>query len=445
MQIKEQWVRYVLPFSYEITQKNSYKKICKIVGEKTFQNKRGDFIPLWRQISILEYGELDLYEHIKKMSQGDNPNQSMWVLSENVGRKGIWFGDGAEKSLLYVQKIGLQLFFSGVGFLWFDVEFTTDDNKKLCEINNDIKELNYQNEFYIKKDKETYESFDLNNYILSFLEDIPVKSYFIDRFRKIDGDTKLLPDKYLIFSWFLCDDIDEHKDSQRFISLFSKGYSYKYHMNESMETYQPFENFTWVASREGCGGITVQKYNNPENTSFFENNFKTRLEVYFNLYILVLHQYYSNLLFIEELSELPKEVNKCNIYKLREMEERFSVLQIQTNHLQISHISHQNYFFRYLQDVFELNDIVNELEHKIEALKSKVDIYTEGKKQKKMMYFTLLSAVFVLVETFVNITDVLPFFQNGVTEEFVMATGIMGGIIGVCLLIWCIYYTWTKK
>ena len=440
MEIKNQWVRYVLPFSYKNTDKDTYNSICKKIDEKTYSNKKGEQKSMWRRITFEEYGELDLYEHIKKIAQGEDSNEKIWVTSDDIGRKDIYFDENGEKVRIYINKMGIQLFFSGVGFLWFEADLQTKDNRKLLERNNILKEFAYTREFYEKKGRDIYEKFDFGNYILSHISDIPINTYFINRTKNIEGKKILIPDKYLIFSWFLSSDSVEGNESENFIKLFSKGYTYKYKVNETEGFFEPFDNFIWSSCKEGCGGIAMQDANNSDSTVFFESNFESRLEIYFQLYILVMNQYYSNLMFLDELADIPREIKKCNVKSLEAMDDRFSLMQIQSNHLQVSHITHQNEFYRYLKAVMKLDIIVEEIEYKIEAVKIKVETYKEEVKRKRMLYFTWISTIFVFVEMLDGVSSVVTLFKGGMSWEAKTSLNVMGIVAAVVFLVWSIYY-----
>lgn len=455
--IKRKLFRYIIPFLYDRR-------------DSSFQKALGT---LWEPCNLLS-GECDLYGYVAKLVSctDTEPNNEGAIgvslrLKRNHIRTVLRLGrercrtvlkDNREVSWRFAD-VGLFLFQSGVGFLWYETELGDKqqiDAEMLLEFLYDMKEVSYSVKagksrgIYVQiKEEMTAEDFrrqkaeaeqcgrTLEGYPISgkpgmmvvnrelpvdfyrdvvarFLDGIPVTSYFSER-RTWEGERK--PDRALLFSW-LCR-VREERDNGSLIFRLAHGYYEGYQAPErflsqlSEYIYEPFQESRWYACQEGCANLVELS----EPKAFYENGYQKRVDTYFYLYILVLSQYYGLLGHAEQIAALP---NSREVYrKGRKMEqvqeylENVQLFYMKNIFSQVSHFSHQNRFYGYLQDVMSVEKVNRELSMELEAVHQILKERREELQGRRLRLFSIVSAIFVIIQVFSSVHQVVDNLAGG--------------------------------
>lgn len=181
-------MRHVIPFSFQTNKKTTFQMICDNIMKVKGNNK--EF--LWEEYCIGNK-ECDLYDSIQKLMQCSSTEKQgigqVYRINPNCKQKYLpilntsWDdGDAVE---LLVTDMGLHIFQTGVGFLWYELNIKTSDINIIMSINSALKELVYSNKkILITKTEMVNKNYPNTNY--KILSDIPLgesQQLFI----KIDG------------------------------------------------------------------------------------------------------------------------------------------------------------------------------------------------------------------------------------------------------------------
>lgn len=202
-----------------------------------------------------------------------------------------------------------------------------------------------------------------------------------------EGDYAYVPDKAVLFTYICTEakdkledtyiDEDKRQVAYHLTNGYKESYIYSPKIGESI--YQPFGNVTWFATSEGASMISWP-YDNPNdksdphnNLEFFKGTFPKKVEGdYFHIFIKILYQSYSLLLFSEEVQDnlsairdVYSEVhdNKANKEEIERNREEINKLSININLFltknvtsSISHIDHQNVFYNYVLKALRVDE-----------------------------------------------------------------------------------------
>ena len=187
-------------------------------------------------------------------------------------------------------------------------------------------------------------------------------------------DSKIIvPEKATLFNYV---GIPEEKIDRlpEYAFYLSNGYkrSYLYSESDLREARFLFANVCCYASHEGCGYYYVPT---DSNRSFFESTMKTRIMLdYFLLYILVLHQYYSLIMYAgkiaEELPSRPEDYihDEITQEKLEELIVEINTFYIKSVNASVSMMGHQNDFYEYLIERLRIKESARSVSSGLDAI-----------------------------------------------------------------------------
>ena len=188
-------------------------------------------------------------------------------------------------------------------------------------------------------------------------------------------DSKIIvPEKATLFNYV---GIPEEKIERlpEYAFYLSNGYkrSYLYSESDLREARFLFANVCCYASHEGCGYYYVPT---DANRSFFESTMKTRIMLdYFLLYILVLHQYYSLIMYAGKIAEeLPSRSedyirDETTQQKLEDLIVEINTFYIKSVNASVSMMGHQNDFYEYLIERLRIKESVRSVSSGLDARK----------------------------------------------------------------------------
>jgi hypothetical protein len=176
-------------------------------------------------------------------------------------------------------------------------------------------------------------------------------------------------------------------------------------MENNKEIVRCFSDSIWGISREAVANII---YN---SSTFLNENYHSRLDNYFFLYLLVLHQYYGLLLLAKDASELsskPSSYMKHQEYnKLKNIRERLNFFYLKCVFTETSHISHQSELYKCMWDRLGVESMLTEIQYEVERISSLIDEVREEQKTIRNKIFIIIASIFTIVSTFEAVWSVL--------------------------------------
>ena len=346
--------RYIIPFSYE----GNYSDASTKINSNWELRKPPD-----TEQDIYEYVADSLYSTEKAISESENDIGSLWVPKKGskIRFPRLLYIDSVsnEQFKIYSHEIGLSIFRNGIGFVWYDISlrhmdtsFVTDTDI-IINFQNKFKELNRKSNISRIVLEENDSSFVLGEWIENtLLADITGKRFYPGRIHcSNSGYSTKVPDKALLYTYYIA---FGDMDTQELLKLnyrLSSGYDTKYKLPNSIveNCFTPFENVVWKITKEGCGCSV----NTDENDSFFTRLFVDKVRNdYFILYLLLLYQSYSLLMYAEKIelkmSANPEfYLNSKDDTKIQRLLAEMNTFTMKSTHASVSHIQHQNDFYEY--------------------------------------------------------------------------------------------------
>ena len=346
--------RYIIPFSYE----GNYSDACTKINFNWELRKPPD-----TEQDIYEYVADSLYSTEKAISESENDIGSLWVPKKGskIRFPRLLYIDSVsnEQFKIYSHEIGLSIFRNGIGFVWYDISlrhmdtsFVTDTDI-IINFQNKFKELNRKSNISRIVLEENDSSFVLGEWIENtLLADIKGKRFYPGRIHcSNSGYSTKVPDKALLYTYYIA---FGDMDTQELLKLnyrLSSGYDTKYKLPNSIveNCFTPFENVVWKITKEGCGCAV----NTDEKDSFFTRLFVDKVRNdYFILYLLLLYQSYSLLMYAEKIelkmSANPEfYLNSKDDTKIQRLLAEMNTFTMKSTHASVSHIQHQNDFYEY--------------------------------------------------------------------------------------------------
>ena len=213
-------------------------------------------------------------------------------------------------------------------------------------------------------------SFDYKEFFISLLEGIKVTTFFNNFYSK--SCARQLPSKAHVFTAISVN--SEHENElPDLLYWLRKGYKSTYNPSESArelennkEIVRCFSDSIWGISREAVANVIY------DSSTFLYENYHSRLDIYFYLYLLVLHQYYGLLLLAKDATELSSKsssyIKHKEYYKLKNIRERINFFYLKCVFTETSHISHQSELYKCMWDRLGVESMLLEIQYEVERI-----------------------------------------------------------------------------
>lgn len=409
--------RYIVAFKYD-TVKLKYNELCKknindweLAPENTMEQDVYSYV----SSSIIDKSNLGILL----------PNYTIGCRYKYAGLKNNFELVCSDKGLnvkFTINEMELILFQNGIGFLWYETHFKS---KKLTaeEIINSVyhmKELarnDKNNKVYnVIFDNDTkekkLETFSIGEWVAEILNSLNTKIDFYPSRTTRDG--KKIPDKAVLFHYGL---VAQEENLLYMAYNLTRGYKNSYRMTEKEEEkmLHPFENVYCFATIEGCGYYALAS-NDGKTFAASENKV---FADYFLMYILVLYQSYSLLMYSEQIAEkLSADRDDYNDFSQNEQEvlERINrdinVFLAKSIYSSVSHIQHQNDFYEYASDKLRIKNNISSVSAGIEALKNLENKLEEDERSQRGKALEGILVLISLLSIFSTWDDVLDLFTK---------------------------------
>ncbi len=413
-------LRYIVPF--KVSEIASFQEAIRSVESQKEETKKGEVSPWLREIENGFQGESDAYEYVRNEFRFDGEEVPLsvqksgarWIhyksdlvakdkkTSDDVLDIYYYAGGRKEESKplkVAVVNLGLYLMKNGLGFIWYELKPKSGLSiDELIEFQNAIKELNRAAAVTIWLDDTNIFSF--GDWIADMLA--PVNPIFFSSrksaynslvkkadklLKKINGeDAKVtsepianserqVPDKALLYSYSLVNRFDSQEDLSLTAYYLASGYKHTYKMSPqtSAEVRFPFDNVAWFAAKEGSAIVATS---DESNNQFLETGMPKKVQGdYFDLYMKVLYQSYSLLLYAEiiqkeiasdstKYSELPFDDKVAKLYS------EINLFLTKSMAASVSYVHHQSEYFIYLKQQLRIHEDVKSITSGLEALDS---------------------------------------------------------------------------
>ncbi len=332
-----------------------------------------------------------------------------------------------------VINLGLMIFRNGLGFVWYEIEVPKKgiDSNELKRFQNIIRELNrgdasvlwekqisnvepdfgvvleekpdnyraymipfllgywvndivsYLNVTYLAERKNSYESMIKKS--MQSVRGLP--NVKISNENASNVVTCNLPDKAILFTYVSFGSRTAENDLENKYSLIfhiTNGYKDSYHFSSEVksEIKRPFDNAFWYATQEGAAYLSWPVADNKE---VFDSLIPSKVRTdYFALYLKVLYQSFSLLVYAEKIQAEISAVN--GKYLTEPLDKRITELFGEINLFltksmatSVSHIHHQSEFYVYLKNQLRVHDDVKSVTSGLNAL----DILQREQRQRE--------------------------------------------------------------
>ena len=362
-------MRYVIPFAWEGSYQTQYTALEN--------DQRWQSTPITKaDVSLLPHMLETLHSQPAQNGIG-----SCWSYDFRNKRPKLQYQEpGAEPVALQIREMGIYLFYTNVGFLWYEPDLSRCreemDAAQLIRLQNRFKECSYTKDFFsleqprTEKAEPVYAPLDLATWLAETLTPLGQLLFLNGSCRK--GD-RLCPGKALIFQYALFREGDRAALTDAAYHL-ANGYTEKYLPPESMgqTVYEPFRDVCIYASHSGCGVYALE---NAGNSGFYSGNFAGNIRrEYFAMYVLALYQSFS-LMNYTRISGQRFPADPA-LYRgsgeLREQLDQFlgelNTFLMKGFHTTVSNVQHHNEFYEYLKGRLMIREDIDSIRTGTEAL-----------------------------------------------------------------------------
>lgn len=393
-------LRYVIPFHYL----SSYSDTIETIEQQTAKNGIGK---AWLRESVSwPESNSDLYEYIKNEALFSSEDS---VISEDkTGYRWICSDSGTDlnmdscllhlqyhqnsssgkKTDLDISSAGIILYHTGIGFFWYEIKICNSDfnSDDLIVFQNRAKELNDGRRHRYFYNYETQDVFSFGLWISNTLSFLNIK-YFAERTSSLDP-TMTIPDKVLLFTYcsFITAGEDTKLSREKLSYYITNGFNESFYYSEdtAREMKYPFSNVIWYSTREGA---SILAWPGLDNESFFNGFFPKRIKGdYFSLFLKVLCQSYSMLLYAQKVQDdIHISDIRSSAHKLSSLVEEINLFLAKNMATSVSYVHHQSEFYVYLKAQMHVHDDIMSVTAGLDALNNMISDQRHVEENKRIV------------------------------------------------------------
>lgn len=420
--VVKHFVKVIFPFQYNQKEEFDLDEIhCSLNGEKTykvFQKIGFESVELRRGLSDL-FTKEEHKSRIMTAYRVDKIVRGYFDLPQKPTGTIEFYSRAKERTIPYcveLSDMSLYLFESGVGFVEVELRSKSNDLTEQISCNYFLSEIGNEKNYFVvskkvwKEETKTTEivkkRFTLKQLLNQMLEYIPgvTDLYSGKKWEKVYK-------KGIVYSYILMDKKPENFEEVLFNIRQNYKESYKapkkYNcLQDDPAVLQQFENSYWVSSYNGATNISI-KTEDVVTNNFFENDFYGKMHnVYWVLFLAVLHQRYLILKLMWEMGELDCldfEVStmKEQLMKAISYKNEVACLQFRDFFKFPSDIQHINDYYKLLYRTFSIEELYRILSNDLNSIEEickvyvlKINKHEELKKQKRKAIVKAVSTIF---------------------------------------------------
>lgn len=345
-----------------------------------------------------------------------------------------------------IADISLYLFESGVGFIEAEFEHQNNNVEELIACNYFMSEIGDNNNYFVasqqiwREEKKTKEKIEIRFTLKELLEKVLVHIPGVTDFYS-GKEWETAYKKGIVYSYILMDAKPENFEELLFNMKQNYKSSYKapkryVELQDDPTVLQQFENSYWVSSYNGATNISI-KTNDKTTNEFFEHNFYAGMHnVYFILFLAVLHQKYTLLKLMWEMGELDRLENDFRIMK--EQLDKTKIYQTEAAYLRFrdffkfpSYIQHINEYYDLLYRTLNIEELYKDFSQDLKNIEDICKLYiekiTNHQMAKNKLKKAIVKAATTLLTAFLGFTTLLNESWSFVEKAY----GIPAGTISI--------------
>lgn len=143
---KENCLRYIVPFTYDDSE--GLEAINHRIRTITIEGRK-ETLPLWEEANLIRKGN-DLYDFVKNSFQDAERSEqaigSTWEISRQCRKSyfpKLYLTHHSSVLPLTIQNLGLYLFRTGVGFIWYELDLPVQSAENFVEFASILKEFSF--------------------------------------------------------------------------------------------------------------------------------------------------------------------------------------------------------------------------------------------------------------------------------------------------------------
>lgn len=235
---------------------------------------------------------------------------------------------------------------------------------------NDI--VGFLNVRYLAERKYSYSKMIKNN--MNALKGL--RNEVVKREENVKDRYSYSPDKAILFSYVSfgqSEDVDSQNDKYSLAYHLTNGYKDSYHYSAEInnEIKSPFDDVYWYATQEGAAYLA---WVSEDNKEVFESLIPSKVRTdYFALYMKILYQSFSLLLYAEKIQTNISAVNEKYIAepldkRITDLFGEINLFLTKSMATSVSHIHHQSEFYVYIKNQLRVQDDVESVTAGLNAL-----------------------------------------------------------------------------
>lgn len=346
---------------------------------------------------------------------------------------------GKDPYAVAIGEIGLYLFESEVGFIEMECCFDSPDVSDYISCNYFLAEVKAKENYFIaqkrvwnadeKREEITEVKFSIKELLQNVLGKISgVKDFYTE------NEWSNTKEKGLIYSYLFLEEKTEGFD--RMLHNIRNNYKESYKvvqrrspMGEDPSIRKQFENSYWVTSYNGTVNVS-HKTDTEVTNQFFEDSFFSKMHnVYYVLFLAVLHQRFALLKSMMEMVEVSNldlgyEDMKQQLVEIREYKLRVNRLKYRAFFEKPSYVQHINDYYELMKKSYCVDELYSNLSSKLESVERICDVYVNKIQKQEERISRRRNAK---IEIFVSVFGLI----LGLTTVFSEALSLLERVFGI--------------
>lgn len=229
-----------------------------------------------------------------------------------------------------------------------------------------------------------------------------------DRNEKDSARSRLIgPNKAHVFTYIHMNPPETSLEELQSLYWLRKGYRPSYLPSEQMlsfesrEILQLFQNMTCGICYEGCAFFSYHT-GQKQTDNVSESEFKRRMDNYFLLYLISLHQRYTLLYLSAQMARLPSSLDRFGGFeyqRLMGIQEDLGLAYTKAFFPQVSYVDHHNVLYSRFREILSIDRLQEDLSRRTAVLSDLIQNYRNRKIDRFGHILTVTGGIFALLQT----------------------------------------------
>ncbi len=368
-----------------------------------------------------------------------------------------------------IPEIRLYLFESEVGFVEMECEFDSCSVSDYIQCNYFLSEIKAGANYFVTKKqiwdgREKREEMEVKFTVKELLQEV---LQYVSGVKDFYTENSWLEahEKGIIYSYLYLEEKPSDFDSLVYNIRNNYKESYKVpqrykSLNEDPSVRQQFENSYWLASYNGTINLSYKTSDETTNL-FFERDFYGKMhQVYYALFLAVLHQRFLLLKAMMEMVEisnlnLDHEEMERQLMKIRNYRAWIHRLKCRTFFEKPSYVQHVNDYYEFIKSSYCIKDLHSDLSTRLLDIEEVCNVYVEKiKRHEELLSKSRSAKIEIVVSVFGTIVGLVTVTNEawGLLEKIsgILARPFSIPVLLAMLVLWLpssivVYYNATQK